>query len=362
MNFDPYNNTHQSPNTDEVKQGKLFFSRIGLALAVLLCVNLVAQVVLMYTILIAYPPSQTAWWFNWVLSLIPLYAFAVPAMYLVLRGLEKAPHNDTYEKRSANIGGLPTTYQKPRLTLKMWLVMLVVCFGLTYIGNFIANIIMTTLSAIVGYDYQNALQTLTENTNVIFTFIGACIIAPIGEEFVFRKLIIDRTRRYGDIISILISATSFALFHGNVFQLFYAFFLGAIFAYMYTLSGKLRWSIIAHGTINTVCGVLVPMLADHINLEAMTSGDINALVESVMASPIPYILYVLFTVAVYILMPAAIVIPIVFRNRLAFSRGEVKIPTAQKIDTVLLNAGMIIAFILLVGFTLTSLLPTTNVL
>ena len=357
MNFDPYNNTQQAENTDVIKQGKRFFSRLGLALIVLLCVYFVAQTVLMYALLIAYPPSRNAWWFNWVLSLVPLYAVAVPAMYFVLRRLEKAPHGETYEKRSASIGGLSVMCQKPRLTLKMWLVMLVVGFGFTYIGNFIANFVMTVLSVLTGYDYQNSLVSLTENTPVIFTFIGTCIIAPIGEEFVFRKLLIDRTRRYGDVISILISATSFALFHGNVFQLFYAFFLGAIFAYMYTLSGRLHWSIIAHSAINTVGGVLIPMLGEHIDLEAMTSGDINALVESVMASPLPYILYALFTVAVYILMPSAIVILVISRKKLAFSEGEVKIPSERKADTILLNAGMIIAFILFVGLTLTTLLP-----
>ena len=357
MNFDPYGNRRQPESVDVINEGKRVFSRVGIAIATFVCVYYALQIFLMFALVSIYPPSRNAWWFNWVLSLVPLYLFALPAMYLVLKGIEKAPHNDTYEKNPTAICEPPSVLQKPRLTVKMWLVMLVVSFGFTYIGSFISNFIMAIMTLVTGHDYQNALVGLTENTPAIVTFIFACVLAPIGEEFIFRKLLIDRTRRYGDTVAILVSAISFALFHGNLFQLFYAFFLGMAFAYMYTLSGKLYWSILAHISVNTIGGLLVPMLADYINLDALTTGDINALVESIIASPIPYILYVLFSVAVYVLMPAAIVILVLFRKKLAFSKGEIRIPPSQMAETVLLNGGMFLSFILLLGIILMSLLP-----
>lgn len=60
------------------------------------------------------------------------------------------------------------------------------------------------------------------------------IIGPIFEEILFRKILIDKTIKYGARISIIISALLFGLFHGNVNQFFYAFLMGG-FSHMFIL-------------------------------------------------------------------------------------------------------------------------------
>lgn len=56
------------------------------------------------------------------------------------------------------------------------------------------------------------------------------VMAPICEEILFRKILIDRIRLYGDKAAILVSSVVFGLSHGNFYQFFYAFGIGLVLA------------------------------------------------------------------------------------------------------------------------------------
>ena len=66
------------------------------------------------------------------------------------------------------------------------------------------------------------------------TLFFLVIVGPIFEEWLFRKQLIDHTRKYGEKTAILLSGLAFGLFHMNLFQFFYAFLLGLMFGYVYT--------------------------------------------------------------------------------------------------------------------------------
>ena len=44
----------------------------------------------------------------------------------------------------------------------------------------------------------------------------------------FRKLLIDRIVPFGQRVAVVVSGLAFGLFHGNFYQFFYAFSLGAV--------------------------------------------------------------------------------------------------------------------------------------
>jgi hypothetical protein len=77
----------------------------------------------------------------------------------------------------------------------------------------------------------------------------------------FRKLLIDRTRGYGDTIAILLSGLLFGLFHGNLFQFFYAFLVGMVLAYVYTRTGRYLPCVAMHAAINFMGSVVTPLLS-----------------------------------------------------------------------------------------------------
>jgi hypothetical protein len=129
------------------------------------------------------------------------------------------------------------------------------------LGGLAGNFAMGILSAVTGKDYAFALNSMVNETPAWFTFVCVCICAPLGEELLFRKLLIDRTRGHGDTIAILLSGLLFGLFHGNLFQFFYAFLVGMVLAYVYTRTGRYLPCVAMHAAINFMGSVVTPLLS-----------------------------------------------------------------------------------------------------
>ena len=277
-----------------------------------------------------------------LLTPLALYVFALPVLLIVLSRCEaKAP-------------------QKRHMGFGEWILFLIASFGFMYIGSIIGNTVMSSLSELVGYDYSNALSSIIDDENLIITIIFAVIIAPIGEEFVFRKLIIDRTQKYGPLISIGLSGLMFGIMHSNFYQFFYCFALGIILGYMYYTTGKLYLTIAIHAVVNFVGGV-IPSLFTPITdaLLAADPEDPSAMLEIVMENPLTFVGLIIFELFVYAAMACAVIFLFVFRKKLKgrLLPGEVCIPRQKLIPTVILNGGVIAMFVVyLLEFGL-SLLP-----
>ena len=231
------------------------FSRLGLSIVLLTLGMTVAQYAISFLFLLAFPAAASAWWANWVVSFVPLYGIGLPMMYLVLQKLPPAPHNAVCDNGFIS-------YEKPAFTAKNWFTVLFMGFGCMYIGGMVGNLCMSLLSAVTGYSYTSALETMVDTSPLWMTLLGTCVIAPLGEEFIFRKLFIDRARRFGDAPAILLSGLLFGLFHGNLFQFFYAAMLGILLAYVYTRTNNLWLCVGMHATINLMGGTVIPALGE----------------------------------------------------------------------------------------------------
>lgn len=322
------------------------FSRIGLSLLVLLLTTFVMQYVVYGLVAWLAQDVLSAWWLDWVLSFVPLYAFGLPAFIFSFVGLGRSENNHTYVSKGMIL-------PKPTFKWYHFLLLTVLGFGLLYIGNFIGTILMTLMSAIVGYDYQNALSSIVDNSPTWMVFLGTVIIAPIGEEFLFRKLLIDRIRGYGDVAAILISAISFGLFHGNFFQFFYATLLGLVLAYMYTWSGKIWWSVSLHMIINLMGSIVMPWLVGQLNLEGDPTTDPTVLVDYLLALGIELIIGALIIGAI------VITICLLCMRKVYVGKGSVgcRLRTQDKWITTLGNVGIIVALVVYGLYILLSLIP-----
>lgn len=313
------------------------FSLVGLSvLALTAGMNLAA---LLWSALVGWllPQHADAAWMPWVSSLLPLYGVGLPCMLLTLRVLPAAPHNATYPTPD----GLA---EKPRLGVFEWLMLLALALGLMNAGGMVGNLLMEGLSALTGYDYQSSLAQAVSASSPWITALAVCVCAPIGEEFIFRKLLIDRTRRFGDTPAILLSGLIFALIHGNLFQFFYAFLVGAILAYVYTRTGKLWPSVVMHALINLMGGVVVPELSALLpaDLAGLTAGQ-TALAAALLAWQYGTILL------------AGVLLPILWKRR-ALSRGEM--PDGQSpLPDAFGNLGMGACLITLLALLTVNLLP-----
>lgn len=86
------------------------------------------------------------------------------------------------------------------------------------------------------------------------------ILAPIFEELIFRKLLVSRTIKYGETLSILLSGFMFGLFHGNFQQFFFASFVGMLFAFVFIRTGKVIYTIILHMIVNLSTSIVTTSL------------------------------------------------------------------------------------------------------
>ena len=336
--------------TEDPGVHRRFFSRIGLGLLVLAVATNVVAIFATQLLYLLAPDVTRQWWFSWVLSIVPLYGIGLPLMWLTLRALPKAPRNTICSVRGRDV---PMT----RFHFGWWCVLAVIAFGYMYIGSLIGNGLMAIMSRLVGYDYQNALQGVISDSPLWATFLCTVVIAPLGEELLFRKLLIDRTRRYGDGVSILLSAVFFALFHGNLFQFFYAFALGLILGYLYTRTGKMRWNVGMHALINLIGGVYSQYLISKLDLEALQSGSTAAILDQFAAHPVAMMLYLLQSMLVYAFILAAIVLTVCLFRKVQLGRGQITLPRGRRFLTVVVNAGMILAVLTCVTLLVINLLP-----
>ncbi len=315
------------------------FSRLGLSVLVLTVATVLGQNGLDLLLIQLVPGYLTSWWRSWVLSLIPLYALALPLMFLTLRKVPIAPHN-----ADCTVGGEKSL--KPRLRMSDFFILLFIGFGAMYVGSLVGNILMALLSALTDYPYANALGSMVNDSPTWMILLGTCICAPIGEELIFRKLLIDRARRFGDAAAILFSGLSFGLFHGNLFQMFYATLLGMILAYLYTRTGRLSWCMAMHAIVNLLGSVIMPLIAAQVPTAPTATLTPIQLLATLATAGWTYGCIIIGTVFLCVMWS---------RRRLSVGSRTLRAPGAK--EAALLNPGMLAATVALVAMTVLNLIP-----
>ena len=91
----------------------------------------------------------------------------------------------------------------------------------------------------------------------MFLYIG--ILAPIGEELLFRGLILRTMMPFGRRMAIVGSAFLFGMFHGNILQTPYAFLVGLVLGYV-AAEYSVAWAMVLHMINNLVLGDTLPRL------------------------------------------------------------------------------------------------------
>lgn len=124
--------------------------------------------------------------------------------------------------------------------------------------------------------YQETM-TVMYSAPMLVQVICLGILAPVCEELVFRGLMFKRLRaQTGFLLAAIYSTTIFAVIHGNMVQIIYAFVMGMVFAYVYEKYGSVKAPILAHigaNMVSLVCTELDSfgwMLEDPIRIKVVT--------------------------------------------------------------------------------------------
>ncbi len=119
----------------------------------------------------------------------------------------------------------------------------------TYVGNIMTRII-------TGTQLDAMTEMILKSSNPVLRILVTAILAPIFEELIFRKLLIDHLAHRGKLLAMVTSALFFGLFHGNFAQCFFAALLGFFWAYVYIRTGRIIYTMLYHIMINTVSSTI----------------------------------------------------------------------------------------------------------
>lgn len=142
-----------------------------------------------------------------------------------------------YEEKE-KVGNSVTVKEKIKIILE----------GIFFIG--IIQILNSYLYEKIGIDYNVVDMISIENNKNILTnillFICLAVVPAVFEELLFRKAIIDVTRRVNIEFAIISSSLIFGLIHMNLGQTIFAFVLGLIFAWIYIKTNDIKITMILH--------------------------------------------------------------------------------------------------------------------
>lgn len=235
---------------------------------------------------------------------------------------------------------------------KAWLVVYLIGASMGYFGSFIGSII-SGISGGTAESYEILLDMIVDG-NPLLTFLTVAVGAPVVEEYLFRKFLIDRVIGYGEKLSVLLSGLLFGLMHGNFQQFFYAFALGCLFAYIYCKTGKIRYPIMFHMWINFRSSILLPLLLRPV-LSLTSSLDMEMsqieLALQMMEKPsmmLICLVMIAYVIIEFILAIIGLILFFVFKKYICFYAGLRQLPRKQALTAAVLNPGMFVFLFLCV--------------
>lgn len=150
------------------------------------------------------------------------------------------------------------------------------------LANYPANLFAILLDGL-GLSGEVPSYTLDGSPDAAFFLIlSSCVIPALVEEFLFRGVMLRSLMRFGTGFAVVASSMLFALMHGNVTQILFAFPLGLLFSYFIVRTGNL-WITIAIHFLNNLLASLYLVIES-------TAGAAAAELYSSVFPPVLWIL------------------------------------------------------------------------
>ena len=284
---------------------KSVFSRVGLAAAVLgVVVNLV-QMIIITIFNMVNPAFESNGWFRYLLIVVSFYLIGFPLCCLILK---RIPDGHKREEENLTFGGF----------IKFFLI----SYFVMVLLNLFTMGFLWVVGKAKGADVVNPLEGVISNSSIWATIIFAGILSPIIEEILFRGVMLNKLRTYGDKIAIITTALLFGLFHENFSQFFYAVGLGVVFAYVTLKTGTIKYSIGLH--------IMINMMGSVIGTKVLSNTTAT----------------MIFGIIVWVFVIAGLVLFIKDFKKISLLPGEVTIEKGHVVSETWLNVGMMINLII----------------
>mgnify|MGYP000760000641 FL=1 len=258
-----------------------------------------------------------------LVSMLPTYTIAFPLTSLLIHqipGVQMKKHN-----------------MKPAQLLGAF----AISYALMYLSNLAGQFFTNIIGIIKGSPVDDAIADLVSELNPLTAFFVMVLLAPALEEWIFRKLLVDRTIRYGEGTAIFLSGLMFGLFHGNLNQFVYTFLIGAFWAFIYVKTGRLRYTIYLHMALNFMGSVGSLFFLGAISTLEGGSSAMNGF-HFLLGMLIPLAIVIPYLIVVFGLVISGIVLLVTNWKRFRLIPAELFIPKEKRFSVIFLNAGMIL--------------------
>ena len=310
-------------NYELLKTYKKHFSSLGLMYFFGALIIIGVQVAVSMLVLAFAPSLLDNPNLSLLVSMLPTYAIAFPLTSLLIRqvtGVQMKKHN-----------------MKPTQLLGAF----AISYALMYLSNLAGQFFTNIIGIIKGSPVDDAIADLVSELNPLTAFFVMVLLAPALEEWIFRKLLVDRTIRYGEGTAIFLSGLMFGLFHGNLNQFVYTFLVGAFWAFIYVKTGRLRYTIYLHMALNFMGSVGSLFFLDAISTLEGGFSAMNGF-HFLLGMLLPLAIVIPYLIVVFGLVISGIVLLVTIWKRFRLIPAELFIPKEKRFSVIFLNAGMIL--------------------
>lgn len=307
--------------------GKKVFSKLGLSILT----GVVAFYIvfcLIYAICYNIDPTLMLGAGYVYLDFALMFLFTYPLIFMLLRKMET------------------TEIPKKKMNIGMLIAIVPICYTIMILFNILGLVINLEIGKMTGKGIINPIINVVNGLNIWAQLLIVVVVGPIFEELIFRKLIIDRVYKYGELLAICTSALMFGLFHGNMQQFIYAFGAGFFMAFIYCKTGKIGYTMYCHMCMNFM-GTLPTLVISSAGLDVATiqkliMTDVNAYMKYVYTHMEGFAMVGAMGLGVLAVLIAGIVLMIVFHKKFKFERRETDLRGKEAWGTFFANTGMIL--------------------
>lgn len=310
-------------NYEILKTYKKHFSLLGLMYFLGALIIIGVQVAVSMLVLAFAPSLLDNPNLSLLVSMLPTYTIAFPLTSLLIHqvpGVQMKKHN-----------------MKPTQLLGAF----AISYALMYLSNLAGQFFTNIIGIIKGSPVDDAIADLVSELNPLTAFFVMVLLAPALEEWIFRKLLVDRTIRYGEGTAIFLSGLMFGLFHGNLNQFVYTFLIGAFWAFIYVKTGRLRYTLYLHMALNFMGSVGSLFFLGAISTLEGGSSAMNGF-HFLLGMLIPLAIVIPYLIVVFGLVISGIVLLVTNWKRFRLIPAELFIPKEKWFSVIFLNAGMIL--------------------
>lgn len=277
-------------------------------------------------------------YFTAFISFFCLHLIGLPILWLIIRKLPKR-----------------MIIKKSSISISEFLLLIPIGQFFSYVGAFIGLYADTFLSVLFGKETSDYVATMANSMPLWLFIIITIIIGPLVEEFIFRGLMYDRLSIYGNIFATVFTAALFALFHGNLQQLYYSFLFGLLLGYIRAKTGSIKLTFLFHALTNLISGIIPILLDSHLEgfekaLEAYMLGDGDTFIANITS----FMLYGSYSMIMTVLMIVGGILffRMLLKKKIKFDNDpEVEIPKNRLTGVIFKNVGVLsfiaVSFILI---------------